>query len=74
MGNKNNIKMKFLEVVNTMFKKRLSMIICTVLLAITCIGLVACVNDDGGKGTQIPPTTARNGVPKKNCRRKGLPD
>lgn len=35
-----------------MFKKSLSMIICTVLLAIACIGLVACGNDVGSGETQ----------------------
>ena len=37
-----------------MFKKSLSMIICTVLLAIACIGLVACGNDGGSGETQKP--------------------
>lgn len=72
MGNKNNIKMKFLEVVNTMFKKRLSMIICTVLLAITCIGLVACVNDDGGGGTQIPLHDSTKWFTEEELSAKGL--
>lgn len=36
-----------LEVVNNMKKKRLSIIVCAVILAITCIGLVACGNNDG---------------------------
>ena len=72
MGNKNNIKMNFLEVVNTMFKKRLSMIICTVLLAITCIGLVACVNDDGGKGTQIPLHDSTKWFTEEELSAKGL--
>ena len=35
-----------------MFKKRLSMIICSVLLVITCVGFVACGNDNGGGETQ----------------------
>lgn len=54
MGKKNNIKITFLEVINPMFKKRISMIICAVLLAITCLGLVACGNGDGGGETPKP--------------------
>ncbi len=54
MGKKNNIKITFLEVINPMFKKRFSMIICAVLLAITCLGLVACGNGDGGGETPKP--------------------
>ena len=54
MGKKNNIKITFLEVINPMFKKRFSMIICAVLLAITCLGLVACGNADGGGETPKP--------------------
>ena len=37
-----------------MFKKRFSMMICAVLLAITCVGLVACGNGDGGGETSKP--------------------
>ena len=37
-----------------MFKKRFSMMICAVLLAITCVGLVACGNGDGGGETPKP--------------------
>ncbi len=54
MGKKNHIKITFLEVINPMFKKRFSMMICAVLLAITCVGLVACGNGDGGGETPKP--------------------
>ena len=54
MGKKNHIKITFLEVINPMFKKRFSMMICAVLLAITCVGLVACGNGDGGGETSKP--------------------
>ena len=32
-----------------MLRKKLSIIVCTVLLSITCMSLVACVNNDGGE-------------------------
>ena len=32
-----------------MMEKKVSVIVCAVLLAITCVGLVACGNNDGGE-------------------------
>ena len=42
------------EVLNNMSKKKLSEFVCAVLLAIICIGLVACGNNDGGGEAQKP--------------------
>jgi len=47
--------------------------ICAVLLAITCVGLVAEMAMAAEK-LQNRSTTTRNGLPKKNCRQKGLQD
>ena len=72
MSNKNNIKMTFLEVINTMFKKRLSMIICSVLLVITCVGFVACGNDNGGGETQKPLHDSTKWFTEEELSAKGL--
>ena len=72
MSNKNIIKMTFLEVINTMFKKRLSMIICSVLLAITCVGFVACGNDNGGGETQKPLHDSTKWFTEEELSAKGL--
>lgn len=55
-----------------MFKKSLSMIICTVLLAITCIGLVACGNDDGSGETQKPLHDSAKWFTEEELSAKGL--
>ena len=55
-----------------MFKKSLSMIICTVLLAITCIGLVACGNDDGSGKTQKPLHDSAKWFTEEELSAKGL--
>lgn len=55
-----------------MFKKSLSMIICTVLLAITCIGLVACGNDDGSGETQKPLHDSTKWFTEEELSAKGL--
>lgn len=55
-----------------MFKKSLSVIICTVLLAITCIGLVACGNDDGSGETQKPLHDSAKWFTEEELSAKGL--
>ena len=55
-----------------MFKKSLSMIICTVLLAITCIGLVACGNDAGSGETQQPLHDSTKWFTEEELSAKGL--
>ena len=55
-----------------MFKKSLSMIICTVLLAITCIGLVACGNDVGSGETQKPLHDSTKWFTEEELSAKGL--
>ncbi len=55
-----------------MFKKSLSMIICTMLLAITCIGLVACGNDDGSGETQKPLHDSTKWFTEEELSAKGL--
>lgn len=55
-----------------MFKKSLSVIICTVLLAITCIGLVACGNDDGSWETQKPLHDSTKWFTEEELSAKGL--
>ena len=55
-----------------MFKKSLSMIICTALLAITCIGLVACGNDDGGGEIQKPLHDSAKWFTEEELSAKGL--
>ena len=55
-----------------MFKKSLSMIICTVLLAITCIGLVACGNNDGSGETQKPLHDSAKWFTEEELSAKGL--
>ena len=55
-----------------MFKKSLSMIICTVLLAITCIGLVACGNNDGSGETQKPLHDSTKWFTEEELSAKGL--
>ena len=55
-----------------MFKKSLSVIICTVLLAITCIGLVACGNDDGSGETQKPLHDSTKWFTEEELSAKGL--
>ena len=55
-----------------MFKKSLSVIICTVLLAITCIGLVACGNDDGGGEIQKPLHDSTKWFTEEELSAKGL--
>ena len=55
-----------------MFKKSLSMIICTVLLAITCIGLVACGNDGGSGETQKPLHDSAKWFTEEELSAKGL--
>ena len=62
----------FLEVINTMFKKRLSMIICAALLAITCIGLVACGNDDSGEESKNPVHDSTKWFTEEELSAKGL--
>ena len=48
------------------------MIICTVLLAITCIGLVACGNDDGSGETQKPLHDSAKWFTEEELSAKGL--
>ena len=48
------------------------MIICTVLLAITCIGLVACGNDDGSGETQKPLHDSTKWFTEEELSAKGL--
>lgn len=55
-----------------MFKKSLSMIIYTVLLAITCIGLVACGNNDGSGETQKPLHDSTKWFTEEELSAKGL--
>lgn len=55
-----------------MFKKRLSMIICSVLLAITCVGFVACGNDNGGGETQKPLHDSTKWFTEEELSAKGL--
>ena len=55
-----------------MFKKSLSMIICTVLLAIACIGLVACGNNDGSGETQKPLHDSTKWFTEEELSAKGL--
>ena len=55
-----------------MFKKSLSVIICTVLLAITCIGLVACGNDAGSGETQKPLHDSTKWFTEEELSAKGL--
>lgn len=55
-----------------MFKKSLSMIICTVLLAITCIGLVACGNDAGSGEAQKPLHDSAKWFTEEELSAKGL--
>ena len=55
-----------------MFKKSLSVIICTVLLAITCIGLVACGNNDGRGETQKPLHDSTKWFTEEELSAKGL--
>ena len=51
---------------------RLSMIICTVLLAITCIGFVACGNDNGGGEIQKPLHDSTKWFTEEELSAKGL--
>ena len=55
-----------------MFKKRLSMIICSVLLVITCVGFVACGNDNGGGETQKPLHDSTKWFTEEELSAKGL--
>lgn len=55
-----------------MFKKSLSVIICTVLLAIACIGLVACGNDGGSGETQKPLHDSAKWFTEEELSAKGL--
>lgn len=55
-----------------MSKKSLSVIICTVLLAITCIGLVACGNDGGSGETQKPLHDSTKWFTEEELSAKGL--
>lgn len=55
-----------------MFGKKFFTIVCAVLLAITCVGFVACGSGGDDEDNKKHSTTARNGLQKKNCRQKDL--
>lgn len=55
-----------------MLKKKLSMVVCAVLLAITCVGLVACGNDNGDGETQKPLRDSTKWFTEEELSAKGL--
>ena len=57
---------------NIMFKKKLSVIVCALLLAVTCIGLTACGNSDGGGKPQEPQHDGTKWFTEEELSAKGL--
>ena len=55
-----------------MFKKKLSMIICAALLAMSCIGFAACGSDDGGGETKKPLRDSAKWFTEEELSAKGL--
>lgn len=55
-----------------MLKKKLSIIVCAMLLAVTCVGLVACGNNDGEKENQTPLHDSTKWFTEEELSAKGL--
>ncbi len=55
-----------------MFKKKLSVIVCALLLAVTCIGLTACGNSDSGEKPQKPLHDGTKWFTEEELSAKGL--
>ena len=55
-----------------MLKKKLSIIVCAMLLAVTCVGLAACGNNDGEKENQTPLHDSTKWFTEEELSAKGL--